>query len=245
MKVPSFENLTIRALVSPPCPSATKMSPLGATRTSEGELKVSGPSPVTPALPSVIRTLPSGLNLMDLVTLGALAPAVGDPHIAIPVDVEAVRERQTSRRRSFSSQLAGWIDLEDWRHVRAVAARAAAALEHPDALAVAVDVDADRLSPFAPVWKLGPVLDRAIRIGRVASLRWARACGTTIAATRAMPSIRQIRCCMSRPPVMPARLPRRVSFSSAPRNRATLSRRLPPRQFLTYFISRLGPTSAP
>jgi hypothetical protein len=36
----------------------------------------------------------------------------------------------------------------------------------------------------------------------------------------------------------------RLVFMRAP-NRATLSRRLPPRQFLLYFINRLGPTSAP
>jgi len=49
MNFPSFENFTIRALESPPCPSATKMSPFGAVSTSDGRLKVSGPSPATPA----------------------------------------------------------------------------------------------------------------------------------------------------------------------------------------------------
>src|SRR6266568_8975541 len=63
MNFPSFENFTMRALESPPCPSATKMSPFGAVVTSDGRLKVSGPSPATPALPSVSKTFPSGLNL--------------------------------------------------------------------------------------------------------------------------------------------------------------------------------------
>jgi hypothetical protein len=36
MNVPSAENLTIRALVFGPWPSAMKMSPLGATSTSDG-----------------------------------------------------------------------------------------------------------------------------------------------------------------------------------------------------------------
>src|SRR5215510_6831147 len=63
MNFPSFENFTMRALESPPCPSATKMSPFGAVTTSLGRLNVSGPSPATPALPSVISTFPSGLNL--------------------------------------------------------------------------------------------------------------------------------------------------------------------------------------
>src|SRR5215475_9859506 len=66
MNFPSFENFTMRAFVFSPCPSATKMSPLGATRTSDGPLKVSGPSPATPGLPSVISTFPSGLNLITV-----------------------------------------------------------------------------------------------------------------------------------------------------------------------------------
>src|SRR5258708_834627 len=63
MNLPSLVNFTIRALVLPPCPSATKMSPFGATRTADGALNSSGPLPATPALPSVINTRPSGLNL--------------------------------------------------------------------------------------------------------------------------------------------------------------------------------------
>src|SRR4029077_2116561 len=63
MNLPSLENFTIRALVLPPCPSATKMSSLGATRTADGALNSSGPSPATPAWRSRINTRPSGLNL--------------------------------------------------------------------------------------------------------------------------------------------------------------------------------------
>src|SRR5215475_643076 len=59
MNLPSLVNLTMRALVLPPCPSPTKTSPLGATRTDDGALNVSGASPGVPALPSVSRTLPS------------------------------------------------------------------------------------------------------------------------------------------------------------------------------------------
>src|SRR5262245_46858130 len=63
MNLPFLSNLTMRALVFRPCPSATKMSPFGATSTADGALNSSGPSPATPGLPSVISTLPSGLNL--------------------------------------------------------------------------------------------------------------------------------------------------------------------------------------
>src|ERR1700719_3538226 len=63
MNLPVLSNLTMRALVLPPCPSATKKSPFGATSTAEGALNSSLPLPATPGLPSVISTLPSGLNL--------------------------------------------------------------------------------------------------------------------------------------------------------------------------------------
>src|ERR1700728_607090 len=64
MNFPSLVNFTTRALpVFGECPSETKISPFGAIATSLGSLKVSGPSPATPALPRVIRTFPSGLNL--------------------------------------------------------------------------------------------------------------------------------------------------------------------------------------
>src|SRR6266540_1391562 len=61
--LPPFENFMMRALVSPPWPSATKTSPFGAVVTADGALNSSGPAPATPGLPSVINTLPSGLNL--------------------------------------------------------------------------------------------------------------------------------------------------------------------------------------
>ena len=63
MNLPSFENFTMRALLSPPCPSATKISPFVAMATADGLLNVSSLLPATPALPSVIKTFPVGLNL--------------------------------------------------------------------------------------------------------------------------------------------------------------------------------------
>src|SRR5579864_3511115 len=62
INLPSAENFTIRAFDPGPCPSATKISPFGAISTSLGLLNVSGPSPATPALPSVSNTFPSWLN---------------------------------------------------------------------------------------------------------------------------------------------------------------------------------------
>src|SRR5262245_38201434 len=40
------------------------MSPLGAVTTSDGSLKCVGPPPAAPAVPSLIRTFPSGDSLM-------------------------------------------------------------------------------------------------------------------------------------------------------------------------------------
>ena len=45
--------------------------------------------------------------------------------------------------------------------------RVLAAVEHPDALAVAIDVDADRGAPFAAVGQLGPAVVELVEIGRV------------------------------------------------------------------------------
>src|SRR5262249_46797190 len=63
MNLPSLLNLTMRALVLPPWPSATKISPFGAITTADGALNSSEPSPATPALPNVSSIFPSGLNL--------------------------------------------------------------------------------------------------------------------------------------------------------------------------------------
>ena len=63
MNLPSLVNLTTRLFLPLRWLSVTKMSPFGATSTSVGWSKRSGPEPLTPALPSVMRTLPCGLNL--------------------------------------------------------------------------------------------------------------------------------------------------------------------------------------
>src|SRR5882762_7994186 len=69
MNVPSFVNREMRATVSgvafSPCPewpSATKISPFGATSTLHGSVRASGGFPAIPARPSVSSTFPSELN---------------------------------------------------------------------------------------------------------------------------------------------------------------------------------------
>src|ERR1043166_2035210 len=53
------------------------MSPLGAVTTAEGRLKVSFVSPATPGRPSVMSTVPSGLNLVTVWPLPSFPPAAG------------------------------------------------------------------------------------------------------------------------------------------------------------------------
>src|ERR1700704_1732676 len=63
MNLPSLPNFTTRALVLPPCPSATKLSQFGAVTRADGALNSSGPLPGVFGLPRVSSTLPSGVNL--------------------------------------------------------------------------------------------------------------------------------------------------------------------------------------
>src|SRR5712691_7272853 len=112
------------------------------------------------------------------------------------------------------------VDLEDRREVGAVAA-----LEHPDALAVGVDVDADRLAPLALIGQLHPILDGAIRIGRIARLR---------VGPRTRDRDRRDRRDPEHPPDL-------VHFTP-PCFETRVGRAA---YCLTYFITRLGPTSAP
>src|SRR5262249_52417817 len=162
MNFPSFENFTMRALESPPCPSATKISPFGAVTTSHGRLKVSGPSPATPALPSVISTFPSGLNLNYLVTLAIFAGRVGRPDVAVAVDMETVRLIEHSLAKHLQD-LARRIELNDRRDVRALAGASPAPLKRPD-IAIAVDFDPDGRTPLPTLRELGPALFNTIRI---------------------------------------------------------------------------------
>src|SRR6266704_503910 len=148
MNFPSFENFTMRALESPPCPSATKMSPFGAVVTSDGRLKVSGPSPATPALPSVSKTFPLALNLTTWWPLPSFPSA--------SVHMDAVRKHEHPRAEGLEDP-ARWIQLDHGPHVRAGAGIRAAPLENPD-VAVAIDVDRARLSPLPSVGVLRPAV---------------------------------------------------------------------------------------
>src|SRR5258705_5515076 len=177
MNLPSLLNFTMRALVLPPCPSATKMSPFGATRTADGALNSSGPLPATPALPSVINTRPSGLNLI---------PWWPFPSLPSPSVTQTLPSLSTCRPCGNSSspapnafnslpdesnlRIGGKFDPSQAKrdprfHERGRSERAAP-LRHPDTGAIGVDIHAAGRTPRASFRQFPPVLDRMIRVGR-------------------------------------------------------------------------------
>ena len=83
--LPSLENLTMRSLVSPPWPSATKISPFGATYTSVGASKASvGGVAGDAGLAERHQQLAVLAELHDGVALAVVQPPSSvDPDIAV------------------------------------------------------------------------------------------------------------------------------------------------------------------
>ena len=127
-----------------------------------------------------------GTELEDLMAFAGGAEGVGHPHIAIAVDMKAVRKQKQPGPETLH-QRAGRVELENGVEIRAVAGERAtrleerrgreraAALGDPDAGAVRIDVDPAGRAPRPAVGQLSPVLDGAVRIGepvgRAAGLR--------------------------------------------------------------------------
>ncbi len=103
---------------------------------------------------------------------GEVALTVGDPHVAVTIDVNAVREHEHALAEA-RHHLAVRIELEhgvERRHLalRAIpAAVGLAALGNPDAAAVLVDIDRAGRSPGAAFGHLGPAFNRVVRIGQI------------------------------------------------------------------------------
>ena len=85
-------------------------------------------------------------ELDDDSALAVLAALVGHPDVALAVDAEAMREVEHAAAEALH-EFAGRIELHDRRDSRLSAVVRAAAVEDPDALAVAIDLDADRRAP--------------------------------------------------------------------------------------------------
>ena len=110
-----------------------------------------------------------GAELDGRVALAVLALRVGHPHIAIAVDVDAVRKHEHAGAETLQI-IAGLIELDDRRHIRAGAGAAAAALEHPHAPAIRIDIHRPRGAPLSAVGEFRPAVF-AIRIRRIRRVR--------------------------------------------------------------------------
>src|SRR4051795_10310830 len=111
MNVPSFANLTMRELT---WPSETKMSPLGATATSVGLLKVSG-AVARHAFRAEGHQQPAVARELEHLLADAVAgAAVGDPQEAVAIDADAGRPHEHLLAPRLQ-QLARGIELDDRR----------------------------------------------------------------------------------------------------------------------------------
>ena len=147
-----------------------------------------------PALPSVISTLPSGLNLMTWCPMfvgggagsgasaarRAAAPrrvvlAVGHPDVAVAIDVMPCGKINMPAPKLFTSlPVASNFSTESGQTFCRSRDRArvrAAALGDPDGRAVLVDVDRAGRAPRAALGQFRPAFDRLIRVRQVVGRR--------------------------------------------------------------------------
>ncbi len=129
------------------------MSPLSATATSVGPLKVSGPSPSTLRAERQ-QHLAVGAELEDLVALAVQAELVGRPDEAFGVDVKAVGPHEHPLAEALH-QIAVRIETQDGR---------LGTMEGPDMPPVWVGVHRDDLSPFHARGELRPPLDQLVTV---------------------------------------------------------------------------------
>ena len=167
MNLPSLANFTMRALVLPPWPSATKMSPFGATSTSEGALNVSWPVAGDAGLAERHQHLAVRAELHDQPgPCRSCALAVGDPDVAVAVDVQAVREDEHARRRSSSPACRRRRTSGSARCSEPAQVLAPQRSNTQRLLPSRSKSRPMRHAPFAAFGQLGPVLLGAVRIGR-------------------------------------------------------------------------------
>jgi hypothetical protein len=120
----------------------------------------------TPAWPRRIKHLAVGTELDHLMALRAAPLTVGDPDIALAIDVNAVGKHEHSGAKRFH-ELTQSIEFQDRIEIGTVAGVGAAAVNHPHALSVRVDVDAGAGAPGAARRHFCPIEDRLVRIGPV------------------------------------------------------------------------------
>ena len=133
-----------------------------AVTAKHGLLNSSGPSPATPFLPSVISTLPVGLNFHTWLPLPSFMSASVTQISPLASTQKPVRKDEEPGAEALH-QFARGVELVDRRHRRVRAVAVAAALEHPDVLAVLGRIDADHLAEMAAVRQLRPARHLVIR----------------------------------------------------------------------------------
>ena len=159
------------------CASATKMLPSGAISTSLGSVNFVGGSPASPRRAEREQHLALRAELDDGVALalrvGELLqlgrgrrPRVDHPHVALLVDVHAVRPQDDAGAKALHD-LAARIELDDGIDGRAGAGIGAATIAGPDVLAVGIDVDRADRSPLAAVGQRAEVADGLVGIRQV------------------------------------------------------------------------------
>ena len=160
----------MRSLVLSPWPSATKMSPFGATRTSDGRIELVGTVAGDAGLaerhqhPSVRGELASTVSPLPLPAWPSVTQTLPSRSANRPCGQLNRPEPKLTTSRPVASNF--WIGAT----FEPSQVFAAAAIEHPDAGAVAVDIDADRHAPEPALRKLRPVLDDVVRIGRAVGI---------------------------------------------------------------------------
>src|SRR3954471_6431015 len=106
-----------------------------------------------------------GAELDQHGTFAVLAALIGDVDVAFAVAAKAMREVEHAAAKA-RYEPAGRIKLHDRCNVRLAAIVGAAAIEHPQTLAVTIDLNSDRRAHFSTIGQLRPILLHLIRIGR-------------------------------------------------------------------------------
>src|ERR1051325_6872554 len=104
-------------------------------------------------------------ELEDLLSFPILVLTIGHPDVVIGVDVETVWIDEHAGAEA-GDEAARRIELEQRRHIRAVAGRRTTALKNPDGLAVAIDVNAIDLTHLPARRKLAEAFD-LVWIGKI------------------------------------------------------------------------------
>src|SRR5712671_6523039 len=127
-----------------------------------------------PGLPRVMSTLPCGLNLNTVCPLPPAAMIVGRPHIAVMIDMHAMRMFEHSGAEAHH-QISQWIEFGNRVRHGADAINSPTPVEHPQALAVTIERNLGG-EPHPPtVWQIQPAVIEPVRVEGCVLLRQAMA----------------------------------------------------------------------